>query len=454
MTGLPIGIVKPTIRLPLGLGERGCRKTGSLDRDPSRARYNLVKTLILSSLAYSLTNFRGALLADMRRNGHKVIAVAPDDNPEVREKLAADGIDFRVIPMQRAGKNPFSDLWLLSNYLWLMIRERPDLVLAYTQKPIVYGGLAARILCIPRFYALMSGLGHVFGSSGQVDTVFRLIVAKLYREAVRWARAIFVFNANDREDMLRLGIISPEQNVIQVPGSGVDIDHFAFAPPPQSQISFILIARLMRDKGIYEFAEAAQRVSADHPKCSFSILGHLDSENPTGLTVADCEKLAQRYPVRFIPGTNDIRPYLSGASVFVLPSYYREGLPRTILEAMAMGRPVITTDMPGCRDPIVQGDNGFLVPPRDSQALAEAMARFVNRPALVEEMGRRSRELAEEVYDVRKVNRLLLNEMDLESPFGYENTARLATARRSSLGAPALAKPQSGKLDRPARAAS
>lgn len=400
-----------------------------------------------------MTNFRGALLADMRRNGHKVIAVAPDDNPEVREKLAANGIDFRVIPMQRAGKNPFSDLWLLLNYLWLMTREKPDLVLAYTQKPIVYGGLAARILCIPRFYALMSGLGHVFGSSGQVDTVFRLIVAKLYREAVRWARAIFVFNANDREDMLRLGIISPEQNVIQVPGSGVDVDHFAFTPPVQSPTSFVLIARLMRDKGIYEFAEAAKLVSADHPNCKFSILGHIDSENPTGLTVAKCERLAQRYPVRFIPGTKDIRPFLSSASVFVLPSYYREGLPRTILEAMAMGRPVITTDMPGCRDPIEEGGNGFLVPPRDTAALAEAMLRFVKKPALLEQMGRRSRELAEETYDVRKVNRLLLSEMDLESPFGYESTIRPSPVKRS-LGSAGTATTQASKLDRPARAAS
>lgn len=389
----------------------------------------------------------------MRRNGHKVIAVAPDDNPEVREKLAAEGIDFRVVPMQRAGKNPFSDLWLLLNYLWLMIREKPDLVLAYTQKPIVYGGLAARILCIPRFYALMSGLGHVFGSSGQIDTVFRLFVARLYREAVRCARAIFVFNADDRGDMLRLGIISPTQNVIQVPGSGIDVEHFAFAPPRQAHISFLLIARLMRDKGIQEFAEAAQRVSVQHPNCTFSILGHFDTENPTGLTVAECEKLAQRYPVRFIPGTKDIRPYLSSASVFVLPSYYREGLPRTILEAMAMGRPVITTDMPGCRDPIEEGGNGYLVPPRDADALAQAMTRFVKEPALIEEMGQRSRELAEEVYDVRKVNRLLLSEMDLEAPFGYEGTGRPTIVKRS-LGNVGTATSQAGKLDRPVRAAS
>lgn len=410
-----------------------------------------MKILILSSLAYSLTNFRGALLADMRRNGHKVIAVAPDDNPQVREKLAADRIDFRVIPMQRAGTNPFSDLRLLLSYVWLMIRERPDLVLAYTQKPIVYGGLATRIVGIPRFYALMSGLGHVFSSSGQVDTFFRFIVARLYREAVRRTRAIFVFNASDREDMLRLGIISPSQNVIQVPGSGIDIDHFAFSPPPKSQLSFLLVARLMRDKGIYEFLEAAQRVSIDHPNCRFSILGHIDAENPTGLTEAECKNLARRYPVRFIPGTADVRPYLASASVFVLPSYYREGLPRTILEAMATGRAVITTDMPGCRDPIEDGGNGFIVPPRDSQALAEAMARFVAQPGLVEEMGKRSRKLAEEIYDVRRVNRLLLGEMDLEAPFAYESSTKPTMVKVERSGP---ANQGAGDLDRPVRAAS
>lgn len=378
-----------------------------------------MKVLVLSSLAYSLTNFRGALLREMVANGHEVIAVAPDRNAEVETDLAEYGIGFRTVPMQRAGKNPFRDLRLLLGYIALMIREQPDLVLAYTQKPIVYGGLAARILAVPRFYAMMSGLGHVFSPEGKSSPFFRHVVARLYREAVRRARAVFVFNSDDRGDMIDLGIVSPTQKVITVPGSGIDLERFSEQPLPRSHITFLLIARLLRDKGIYEFAEAARKITVDYPDCDFKILGHIDAENPTGLTAEECESLSRQYPVRFIPGTSDVRPYLAGASVFVLPSYYREGLPRTLLEAMATGRPVITTDMPGCREPVEEGKNGFIVPPRSTEALVEAMSRLVENPELIAEFGKRSRKLAESIYDVRKVNRLLLEEMDLISPRNF-----------------------------------
>ncbi|MFV0645153.1 MAG: glycosyltransferase family 4 protein [Sphingomonadaceae bacterium] len=407
-----------------------------------------MKILVLSSLAYSLTNFRGALLRAMRSNGHEVIAVAPDDNEDVRAELEASGISFRVVPMQRAGTNPFHDTALLYRYLMLIARERPDLVLAYTQKPIIYGGLAARFMCVPRYFALMSGLGHVFSPGNDTNRLFRSFVGRMYREAVRRARAIFVFNSDDRKDMLELGIISAEQPVIQVPGSGVDLERFTAQPLPRQQISFLLVARLMRDKGIYEFLEAAKRISIDHPECSFQVLGHFDTENPTGLTREECERLSRHYPVRFIPGTSDVRPYLGAASVFVLPSCYREGLPRTILEAMATGRAVITTDMPGCRDPIEENGNGFLVPPRNADALAAAMARFVDDPSLIVRMGSRSRELAERVYDVRLVNRFLLNEMELIAPETYKGQGAGDYSMEDMKAAPAQADGESTAADR------
>lgn len=372
-----------------------------------------MKVLVLSSLAYSLTNFRGNLLREMQANGHDVVAVAPDRDETVSRELAKSGIGFRVVPMQRARTAPLADLRLLLSYIWLMLRERPQLVLAYTQKPIIYGGLAARIVAVPRFYALMSGLGHVFSPGSKTNAAVKLIARRLYRIAVRRARAVFVFNADDRQDMIDLGIVEPSDRVIQVPGSGVDLAKFEHHPIPEDGMSFLMVARLLRNKGIPEFLEAARDVSKDHPDCTFSILGHFDDQNPEGITNADCERFEREYPVTFIPGTSDVRPYLAGASVFVLPSYYREGLPRTILEAMATGRAVITTDQPGCRDPIEDGANGIIVPPRDATALAEAMRRLASDPDLACQMGRRSRELVEQVYSDALVNSQLLDEMDL-----------------------------------------
>ena len=372
-----------------------------------------MKVLVLSSLAYSLTNFRGNLLREMQANGHTVVAVAPDNDEAVARELAESGIAFRVIPMQRARTNPISDLRLFLAYVWLMLLERPQLVLAYTQKPIIYGGLAARLVAVPRFFALMSGLGHVFSPGSNAGSTVKWIAKSLYRAAVRRARAIFVFNSEDRKDMIDLGIVDPDQNVVQVAGSGVDLSKFEARPLPQNPTSFLMVARLLRNKGIPEFVEAARLVSAEHPDCRFSILGHFDDQNPEGITREECERLSEEYPVEFLPGTSDVRPFLAASSVFVLPSYYREGLPRTILEAKATGRPVITTDQPGCRDPIEDGRNGFIVPPRDAEALAKAMLKLAQNPALVEAMGRRSRQLAEEVYNDTLVNRLLLDEMDL-----------------------------------------
>jgi len=372
-----------------------------------------MKVLVLSSFAYSLTNFRGNLLREIRAQGHEVIAVAPDHDASVGEELERSGIGFRVVPMQRARMSPLSDLRLLLSYIVLMLREQPQVVIAYTQKPIVFGGIAARLLQVPRMYVIMSGLGHVFSPDSGSGRTVRWIVSRLYRMAVLRARSIAVFNSDDRADMIDNGIISDSHRVVQVPGSGVDLSRFTEAQLPDGGASFLMVARLLRNKGILEFLEAARIVREAHPDCTFSILGHLDEQNPQGITREEMERYASEYPVEFIPGTTDVRPYLAASSVFVLPSYYREGLPRTILEAMATCRPVITTDRPGCRDAVLHGENGLVIPPRDAVALAEAMKRLARDAALIRKMARSSRKRAEEVYSDAIVNRQLLEEFDL-----------------------------------------
>ena len=377
-----------------------------------------MKVLVLSSLAFSLVNFRGALLAEMRRHGHEVLAVAPDRDPEVEAGLATLGIKLEIVPMQRAGTNPFSDLKTLFAYWRLLRRERPDVVLAYTQKPIIYAGMAARLFGKTRFHALMSGLGHLFSEDARDRVLVRGIFSRLYRSALKNAVTVFVFNRDDRADMIAAGIIGPQHNVLQVPGSGVDTRHFAAKPVEEGPMTFLMMGRLMRDKGVYDFLEAARIVRRRHPDVRFQLLGRPEDSNRTGISAEEVRRLSVEYPVEFLAETRDVRPYLAGCSVFVLPSYYREGLPRTILEAMATGRAIITTDMPGCRDPIEPGGNGFVVPPKSPVALADAMCRLVIDPDLLTRMSLRSRQLAEQIYDVGLVNRILLGKLGLLGPEG------------------------------------
>lgn len=375
-----------------------------------------MKIVVLSSLAFSLVNFRGDLLQDLKRAGHEVVAVAPDDDPAIRAQLESWGIGFECVAMARASTNLLSDARTLAGYVALLRRHRPEAVIAYTQKPIIYGGLACRLCGVSRFYALMSGLGYLFSDAASDRHWLKAAFCRLYREGLREAKRIFVFNSDDRPDMLKAGIVTPESPVVQVPGSGVDVERFAHAPIPDGPVHFLMIGRLMGDKGVWEYAEAAGTVRQAHPQARFSLIGRAEPSNPTGLDEADVQRLVDTYPVERIPETNDVPRYLREAHVFVLPTYYREGLPRTILEALAVGRPIVTTDMAGCRDAVVDGENGFLVAPRDAASLADAMGKLADDRALVERMGTAARRLAEEVYDVRKVNRLLLREMELDRP--------------------------------------
>lgn len=372
-----------------------------------------MKVVVIASLAYSLINFRGALLAAMVANGHDVVACAPDDDPNVRRSLKDIGVCYRRISMDRTGINPARDLLTLAELIRLFRQEEPDIILAYTQKPIIYAGLAARIARRGRFFPMVSGLGHAFTDDGRSHRSWLLaVVSFLFSIGIRRAETVFVFNGDDAAEMTRHGILRPDHLVVQVSGSGVDTTRFPFRPVPNGPPIFLLIARLLRDKGLVEFVAAARQVRAQHPGARFQLLGPPDC-NPTGIAPAQLQAWIDEDGIEYLGQTPDVAPYLAAASVFVLPTYYREGLPRTILEAMATGRPIITTDSPGCRETVVQGWNGFLVPMRDAEALAAAMMEFVKNPELAAQLGRRSRMLAEGNYQVNAVNAVLLRSMGL-----------------------------------------
>jgi glycosyltransferase involved in cell wall biosynthesis len=244
--------------------------------------------------------------------------------------------------------------------------------------------------------------------------------------------AVFVFNADDREEMLRHGMLTASDSVVRVPGTGVDLAHFPAVPVPAGPLRFLMVARLLSSKGLHEFVGAARRVRSQHPDVRFQLLGPLDP-SPGGIGPALVDVWHHEGVIEYLGEVRDVRPYLADCSVFVLPSWYREGLPRTILEAMATGRAIITTDMPGCREPVDGHVNGFLVPPRDVVALQAAMLAFVDDPELAVAFGTRSREIAAARFSVELVNDILLSTMALRpsapaSRNGPHPTFPLATA--------------------------
>ncbi len=369
-----------------------------------------MKVVIVASLAFSLTNFRGTLIRQMIAAGHQVIACAPNDDPEVRSELTAWGADFHRIPMGRAGINPIEDARTLLALVRLFRAVRPDIILAYTQKPIIYAGLAHRWLGRGRFFAMVTGLGYVFSGTGR-RLWLRRIVTWLYRAALARAATVIVYNRDDRDELRRARIVGDGHEVVLIPGSGVDTAHFGEQPIPSGGPTFLVVARLLHDKGLREYVAAAEIVRRDYPDARFELVGPFDP-NPAAVSAAELAEWQSRGALVYRGATRDVRPYLARCSVFVLPSH-REGLPRTILEAMATGRAIITTDAPGCRETVCVGENGFLVPVGDAPALANAMMGFCRDPQLAERMGRMSRRIARRRFAVEAINRMLMATLGL-----------------------------------------
>ena len=370
---------------------------------------------VVASLTASLTIFRLELLKRLVGAGHDVIAFAPEHDPRVEQALAEIGVRFIRIPMARTGLNPLEDIrtfWSLRQHFK---RLKPDMVLPYTMKPIIYAGIAARTLGIKERCFLVTGLGHIFSEAGGRSfkaLAIRHLCVRLYRLAFKRASVVFVYNDADAEDIRRHRMLPDALTPTMVHGSGVDLEHFAFARAARGGPVFLMIARLLRDKGVVEYIEAARIVRRTFPDARFQLLGHFDC-NPTAISREEISEWVDEGILDYLGTTSDVRPYLAACNVFVLPSYYREGIPRSILEALAIGRPVITTDLPGCRDTVEPGVNGMAVKPHNAVALADAMALFARDPDLAENMGRRSRELAESKFDVHMINRILLAGMGL-----------------------------------------
>lgn len=374
-----------------------------------------IRICIIGNQAFSLINFRGSLIEYMVGYGFEVFALAPDydkDTRKVVQSLGAKPVDYSL---SRTGMNPAKDASDVLRLALLLRRLKPDITLSYAIKPVIYGTFAAWLVRTPKRFAMVEGLGYVFASPEGAEMIkrraLRGAVRILYAMALRSANLVFFLNQDDIDEFSKSRTI-PLAKAFLLGGIGVDLDEWTPAPIVTEPVTFLLAARLLREKGIAVYAEAARLIKQRHQYVRFILIGSLDT-NPGALSRKEVEVWVAKGILEWPGRVPDVRLWMAKASVFVLPSYYREGVPRSTQEAMAMARPVITTDAPGCRETVVDGKNGFLVPARDAKALAEAMERFILQPELIERMGEASRKMAEERFDVHKVNRLILEKMGI-----------------------------------------
>ncbi len=358
-----------------------------------------LRIAVVSNTAWNLFNFRLNVIKALEAAGHVVVAVAPAD--AYADRIRAAGIHYEDVPISGGGTNPWTELRSIVRLHCLLRREGIELVLSYTPKGNLYSALACIALRIP-FVPNVSGLGRAFIRKSPVTWVAQ----GLYRLTFRRAHRVLFQNEDDQSIFLRAKLVRQEQ-AERLPGSGVDLVRFSPNPaacnPTADAPVFLLVARMLWDKGVGEYVAAARMVKAMFPKANFQLLGSLASDNPSGISREQVDEWMKEGVITYLGTTDDVRPLLARADCVVLPSY-REGVPRALLEAAAMARPLICTDAPGCRDAVVNGDTGFMCRPRDAHDLARSIKRFLALTVAERRtMGERGRAFVEQHFDEKMV---------------------------------------------------
>ena len=357
-----------------------------------------MKFILISPKNRTSYNFRGDLIKKIIAYGYEVVVTGPNrDNVEKIEDL---GARFVEIPMNKNGVNPLHDIKYLMALRKLFKKEKPDVTLGYTSKPVIYGSIAAKMAKVPHIAAMVTGAGYAFTAKTKKAKIIKFVMSMLYKKAFKSASVAIFQNNDDKEQFISEKLVK-ENKCVVVNGSGVNTEKFVVAPFPE-QTTFFMLSRVMNSKGIREYLAACEIVKAQHPEVRLMLLGACegiqDSISPEAL-----KDYVDRGIIEHFGETDTVADYYKQCSVYVLPSY-REGTPRTVLEAMAMGRPIITTDAPGCRETVIDGKTGFLVPVMDANAVAEKMIEFINKPELISQMGKESLAYCKSKFDVNKVN--------------------------------------------------
>lgn len=375
----------------------------------------MVITLI-GTTASSFYGFRADLIRTLLKKGHQVYAFTSEYTAEDLIKIEKLGATPITYTLNRGGLNPLADIvatYRLSKKIKII---NPDLVFSYFSKPVIFGTLAAKLAQVPRVIGMLEGLGYTFteqpeGLSKKTQLIKKIQVF-LYKIALPQLDQLIFLNPDDPKDLIERYVINVK-NIEVLGGIGLNLHHYKYSENFNSNISFIFIARLLAEKGIHDYIKAAKIVKEKYPSVKFTVLGAIDKEALGSLKEEELENLVKTNIIEYPGHVSNVSEWIENSSVFVLPSYYREGVPRSTQEAMAIGRAVITTDVPGCRETVVDGVNGFLVPKWNPEALAEKMIYFIENPEQIQVMGAESYKIAVEKFDAEKVNQRLVNILGL-----------------------------------------
>ncbi|MCP5406241.1 MAG: glycosyltransferase family 4 protein [Chromatiaceae bacterium] len=371
-----------------------------------------MKILILGNNSDDFVGIRGELLKAMADHGHQLVLSGPAPLlPGTLEKTRTLSAEFHQIPLNPLSFNPVKEI---STFLYILDRIRhigPEMVLLLTIKPIMYGSIAARIAGVRKIYSLNSGIGRIFSLGTTKEKLLFMFIRPLLKLAFKFNTRAFFQNHDDIDLYVEKDIIEPEK-AVRVNGTGIDLERFKYRKNIiNGEIRVIMISRLLKEKGVDFYCQAAKKITTDYKgKVSFSLVGNFEYSKDAITRQELCKMVGEH--VDYLGSTNDVRPYLIEHNIFVLPSFYREGVPRVIMEAMATGMPVITTDSVGCRDTI-NGKNGVLVPVKDVDSLYRAIEFFIKNTDKVETMSAEGRKFVESKFDINQVNQIMLSVMNL-----------------------------------------
>ena len=370
------------------------------------------KIAIIVNEVSTLLHFRKDLVLDLVKEGYEVFCLAEGYEPSTKEIIVSWGAKPVEHNLKRSNLNPLADIVEVFKLRKALKEIAPDIVLTCFVKPVIFASLAAKLAGIRKRVGMIEGLGYAFTPStekkGLKAKIIKFLQIQLYKIALPTLDKVLFLNPDDQRDLLIENNIKVKSTEI-LGGIGVNLDYYRyFEPKIKSDVSFIFLGRLLREKGIFEFLEAAKVVKKEKPNTQFLVLGQIDKQNPTAMSEEKLQEYIDANIIEYLGYVKNVPDYIEKVDVFVLPSY-REGVPKSTQEAMAMGKVILTTDVPGCRETVVDGVNGFLVPLFSAEKLAEKMLELINKPILVRSMGIESRRIAEEKFDVRKVNKRIIS---------------------------------------------
>ncbi|TLP70591.1 glycosyltransferase family 4 protein [Maribacter sp. ACAM166] len=373
------------------------------------------RILIVCSFHGSLLNFRGDLITDLIRSGYEVYCAAPDFEQKTIDELHQMGGNTVNFSMEPTGLNPFKDLATIRNLKTIIQKNNIELVFAYTIKPVIYSSIAARQAKVP-VVSLITGLGFTFSAVSMKSKILQMLTQRLYTFGLKKNNTVIFQNSDDLQLFKDLNVISKSQKTAVVHGSGINLERFAFRERTKSNgdiIRFVIVGRLIKEKGIDLFLDAAKILRKKYANTEFHIIGSPPENQATAISIDRLTSYQEQGVVVYHGNQNNIGPLVSQNDIFVLPTYYREGVPRSILEALSIGMPIITTNTPGCKETVENGANGILIPPQDLNTLVKAMEFFIKKPDEIDSMGQKSRMLAEKKFDVAIINKQIIDILNI-----------------------------------------